>query len=65
MHLLESLLMGKRGHGTLQHPVVARFTTAGGSDDHESVTHPDGIVELEDLLNEELDFLDVEVLAGL
>jgi hypothetical protein len=49
----------------LKHLPVGTLTTTGGSDDHESVTHLDGIVELEDLLNEELDFLDVVVLAGL
>ena len=65
MHLLESLLMGKRGHSTLQHPVVARFATTSWPDDHESVTHLDGVIELEDLLNKKVHLLYIIVLAGL
>jgi hypothetical protein len=48
----EPLFFLKVGHGSLKDFVVRGFATACGADDHETVTHLDGVVELEDLLNE-------------
>lgn len=53
------------GHGHLQNLVVGGLATACWSDDHESVTHLNGVVKLDDFDVELLDVLQVHLLAAI
>lgn len=48
-----SSIIFKRRDSVLQHTVIHRFTTTSRSDKHESVTHLNGIIELNDLILED------------
>jgi len=63
MNLCEAVLTSKRAHSVLKHSVVCCLSTASGSHYHETMTHLNGIVELNNLHNEGVYVLKVEMLA--
>ena len=55
----ESLLLLECSHCVLEDSVVHSFATSSRSYNHETVTHLDGIVDLEHFLNEKRNFLNI------
>jgi hypothetical protein len=62
--VLEVFLVLEGALGVLQHLVVGSFTTTGGADQHETVTHLASIVKLDNLVQEHLLRLHVVLHAG-
>jgi hypothetical protein len=61
VHLGEALLLLQSCHGMLEHLVVHGLASSSGSDNHETVAYLNSVVELENLLDKESNFLNVVV----
>lgn len=59
----EVILTSKVRHSVLQNSIVCGLATTGGSHQHETMAHLDGVVELYDLHNEGFNGLQIEMLA--
>jgi hypothetical protein len=61
VHLGKVILASKGTHGVLQNAIIHGLSTTCRANKHETVTHLDGIVELDNLGDKDINWLHVEV----